>query len=259
MLKITNLWEKTVYTLPSQFAITPIYEYDISKANISILLNNGIISKEDYDYYYKLNREERQIKIGLMQKKNPQIVKILDEGFRKSRYNLCLYNEIQDDEIISIKKDSLFVTRMLNNTTFGAINFKLKNVYSMMIKISNLEMFFGNINGIMNLDIKGINDDKLQYHQSSYLSMLCELFTIIQNGQFNNIVPYILNFINLYDTLALPVEFYREFNQTSMYKLGWYYADNVSMSDIAQLDIRYNREFNREIYKVIAMIYFTYC
>ena len=89
--------------------------------------------------------------------------------------------------------------------------------------------------------------------------MLCELLTIIQNGQFNNIVPYILNFINPYDTLALPVEFYREFNQTSMYKLGWYYADNVSMSDIAQLDIRYNREFNREIYKVIAMIYFTYC
>ena len=74
------------------------------KANISILLEEGYITQGQYDYFYKADRNERQIKIGLMQKNDPKIIKVLDEGFKKARYNLVSSNNIQDDEIISIKK-----------------------------------------------------------------------------------------------------------------------------------------------------------
>lgn len=258
MIKLTNLWEKTLYTNPSEFIITPIYEYDISKANISVLLDGGHISKSEYDYYSSLSRIERQIKIGILQK-NPIYVKILDDGFKKARHNLCLYNNLEDGEIVSIKKDSLFVTRALDNIVFGKIHFVLKNIYGMLIKINKLEIFFGNNNGAFNLDIKGINDNVLVKHQQSYLSMFCELLSMVQSHNFQSIVQYILDFMYLYDNRSLPIEFYREFNQTSMYKLSnIYYSDYISESDLPYIDISYNHEFNREIYKVMSSIFFTY-
>lgn len=259
---ISKLYEKTLYTIPSPFIIHPIFEYDISKANISILLEEGYITQDQYDYFYKADRNERQIKIGLMQKNDPKIIKVLDEGFKKARYNLVSSNNIQDDEIISIKKDAMFVTRQLSNTIFGHINFNFKNVYSMMIKINKIEFYFNLTDQGYILDAKGINDEVLCKHQSSYLSVLCDIFSMMQSGEYINTVIYIKEFINKYESNLLPIEFYREFNQSSLYRIdsfnSIYYIDIVCDNDIPYINKTYNQSFNREIYKLISMIYFSY-
>ena len=51
----TTLWEKTTYTVDIPYIIAHnIYEYDIRKANINVLLALGLIDK---DYYYKINSD----------------------------------------------------------------------------------------------------------------------------------------------------------------------------------------------------------
>ena len=261
---ITNyLYTKTLYSIPSNFIIHPIYEYDIKKANISILLNEGCITKDQYDYLYRAPNEERKVTIGLMQKDNPELSNILKEGFEKARYKLVSHNNIQDNEIISIRKDAMFITRPLRYTNFGYINFIQKSIYSMMIKVNKLEFYFNLREDGYDLDVKGIKDEKLDKHQPFYLSALCEIFSEIQLKKYDSAVHYILDFIRQYNSFKLPIGFYREFNQSSLYRINTFnsifYIDDISENDdLLSIDISANQKFNRELYKVLSMIYFTY-
>lgn len=259
---VSNLYTKTLYTIPSNFIIHPIYEYDISKANINILRSEGYITQDLYEYLYKAPNIERKKTIGLMERNNPKITDVLKEGFEKARHNFISSNNIQDDEIISIRKDAIFITRMVDHTVFGLINFVMKNTYSMMIKINKIEFYFNSINDSYKLDIKGINDETLLKHQYSYLQLLCEIFNKIQTKNFKEAVQYIIDFNKKYNNLELSIDYYREFNQTSLYRINSfnsvYYIDDISDIDMSCLDISYNQNFNREIYKIISMVYFSY-
>ena len=138
-----NLWERDNYT--AQISVlynVYIYEYDISKANINILYSKGIIDKQTYDYLYNAERMKRQIYIGNLQK-DSKIAQALKEGFIEYRHKLFMSNNIQDYEVLSIKKDAIYViSRRLQNTNFGLVNFIEKNWYSGFYKIKNLELYY---------------------------------------------------------------------------------------------------------------------
>ena len=131
-----------------------------------------------------------------------------------------------------------------------------------MIKINKIELYFNLTDQGYILDVKGINDEVLCKHQSSYLSVLCDIFSMMQSGEYINTVIYIKEFINKYESNLLPIEFYREFNQSSLYRIdsfnSIYYIDIVCDNDIPYINKTYNQSFNREIYKLISMIYFSY-
>lgn len=260
---IGKLYEKTLYTVPVDFIITPIYEYDISKANISILLQKGVIDVSQYNDFYNMNREDRQINIGYMQRNNPEIIKILEEGFKEARYSFIVSNNIQDDEIVSIKKDSLFITKQANVTKFGHVNFTLRNTYSIMVKIHKLEVYY-NINPMSfehSIDIKGIKNEVLIKHESTYIHLLCEILYLICNNRPEDAIRYMKNFVIDYDNLILPIEFYREFNQQSLYRVSSvnsaYYIDDAIGLNSCNLDISYNRQFNRELMKLITSLFIS--
>jgi hypothetical protein len=60
------LYERTLYAAPYQYLINRnIQEYDISKANITILLDIGYITKDEYQYLYSLPKQQREVKVGL--------------------------------------------------------------------------------------------------------------------------------------------------------------------------------------------------
>ena len=259
---ISTLYQKTMYTVPVDFVIHDMYEYDMTKANISILLQQNIINQEEFDRLASLPGKDRKIEVGLMQKHNPELIKVLDKGFQEARRNLVSSNSIQDNEIISIKKDALFVTRLLQNTRFGNISFVAKNRYNLMINIPSpikMEIYYAS-NG--KIDIKGINDSKLYLHQD-YIDTIRELLSKVYFGDFAGAVQYISDFIVDYNERNLPVSFYREFNAGSGYKLNaiansYYVIDNIDQSYINSIDIGYNQFFNRELFKIISKIYFTY-
>ena len=59
------LYEKTLYKADIQYLVdVPIFEYDISKANISVLSDKGVISENQYQYLFNLPKLERNIAIG---------------------------------------------------------------------------------------------------------------------------------------------------------------------------------------------------
>ena len=103
------IWDKEVYTAPISFLIDRnIREYDISKANINILLYFKLINQKQYQYLYNLPRMERQIRVGIMQK-NTKIASALSNGLKQMRNLFCTQNNIQENEILSIRKDALYI------------------------------------------------------------------------------------------------------------------------------------------------------
>ena len=59
----TQLYKRTLYTKKVRFIINEIYEYDIAKANISILLQAGIIKQREYDMFSQMTKYQREVNL----------------------------------------------------------------------------------------------------------------------------------------------------------------------------------------------------
>lgn len=262
---MNSLWQKKNYLLDVSYLIAvPIREYDIRKANISVLYSEGAINKEYYDYLYSADRMTRQIEIGYMIRNNKDIQKILTEGIAKYRKLFFESNELTDNDILSIKNDAVFVMKKAPAlTTFGNVEFVNKNTYSSFVKINKKEVYFKSdmINGIFNIDIKGISDSKLQVHQEYMLTFIADIMYYIETGDIKSGIDYITNFYNLYIQRKLPVDYYRNFDDESKFiikaGLGVYSMDKCNTSMINALDISCNLNIIRELYGILSNIYFN--
>lgn len=254
---ITNMWEKSLYTKNVSWILHEMFEYDIEKANISILLQNNVISQRDYDMLCQMSKFSRQVTIGRMQK-DYRISKIVNNGFMEARKALIQTNNIDDEEIVSIRKDALCLIRKPVITDFGHVRFTLRNVYSMMMRCMGLELYFGydERDNSYNIDVKGISDEKLPYHQT-FLEYLCNWLKSIQDGRIDSAIIDIMNYMRAYEERNLPIECYREFNSMSMLRIGagtYGVFDITNDIDISIVNINFNREVLRELFRIFSEI-----
>ena len=117
-----------------------IYEYDISKANINALYGRGVISKGEYDNLYGADKFIREKTVGLMIRKDSNVYKEIQAGIMDAKYQLLTQNNIDVEDVVCIKNDAVFVKNAkLDYTKFGLMEFKLKNTYTIFIKINRYE------------------------------------------------------------------------------------------------------------------------
>lgn len=238
-----------------------IREYDLSKANINALYSRGIINKYKYDELYNADKNIREKVIGLMIRKDPNIYKEIQNGIMDAKYKLLIENNIEPEDIVSIKNDAVFVkNHKLNYTRFGLMDFKLKNTYTLFIKINRYEFYYyyNSYNNEEKLDIKGISDDKLKLHKEYFIDFLLALFNILQTEGIIQAVNMLKNFSISYIKRELPINYYRKFNSESDFTLIYdnNYWSSISVSDITLIDIRYNYEILRDLYSILLSYYF---
>jgi hypothetical protein len=249
-----NIWDNDTYISDIGCIINiPIYEYDIRKANISILLDEGVIDKHLFDVYASLPKIDREINIGLLQRSNPKISKYLSNGYANARKNIIVANNIKDNEIVNIRKDALFVVRKLNNIDFENIHFIEKNIYRSYYKLKNLVIF--HINKTFKLVIKGIDDNVLKYHQK-LLNTITEII-ILSEIDIKKAIEKLRDILVSYSTMNLDVDYYREFNSDSLFKIQhgivtFVVSDALHASaELMNLDISYNQCILEELYQLL--------
>ena len=102
-----GIWLKDRYVAPYGWLINKhIREYDLSKANISILLDTGFITKDQYTKYFNMPKQEREISVGILQRDNKEIAKGLSDGFKLIRERFFKENDLNEEEVLYIDKDS---------------------------------------------------------------------------------------------------------------------------------------------------------
>ena len=238
-----------------------IHEYDIAKANINALLQRGVIDKALYDTLYSADKSIREKRIGLMIRDNQKIYKEIQAGIMDAKRNLITVNNIDTEDIVSIKNDAVFImNKKPDITKFGLMDFKLKNIYTIYIKINRYEFYYyyNSFNQEEKLDVKGISDNKLVIHKKYFMDFLLALFNTLQVQGIIEAMTMLYNFGDLYVQRKLDVNYYRKFNSESNFDLLYEGAvwSSETISDVRMVDIRYNYEILRDLYGVLSSFYF---
>ena len=240
-----QIWERHYYRNKDiEFFINnQIIEYDIKSAGLSLAkeykyLDSKIIKKLD-----NMSKEERNRMMGIMKIKNKQLIKNENKALVEARKKFIEANNIDNDNIISIKKDALFVSKECYNLQLGEIEFVPKNKYSSYMFLNNIEFYYSRLK----LDIKGINDDLLKLHKDYMLTFFKQYLQYIEMGKSTKLLDFIAGFVYRYKSRDLDIGYYREFNALSLFKLNKQtsygteylikYIDEESFNDI---DIGYN-------------------
>lgn len=262
------LYERKNYTADISY-LTNIFitEYDLSKANINVLLTKGVLDQETYDYLYRAERMVRQVYVGKLQK-DPNIAKVLSDGIIEAKKMLFEANGLLDRDILSIKNDAVFViSKKLSITQFGLLRFIEKNIYTSFYKFMNYEFFyyFNSVTQEESIDVKGIGDDKLAVHSEYFLSLIKDLFYMVQTQGPEAAMRLLKDAYIEYITLQMPVGYYRNFNPISDFKYNFrsmtgstFAIQNASENiDKTLLDISYNAMILNQFQKIIASMYFN--
>lgn len=235
-----------------------IKEYDIKSAGLNMLIAANAIDKETINYLKSLPKEKRTIVEGKMQKKNKELTKVINEGLIKYRSLFIKMNNIEDKDIISVKKDAfILVNKSISKTQFDNVVFRKKSRYSSYYNIGNLEFYYSKRYDL--LDIKGINTDSkiFKKHEKYMIKFLKTLFSLNEVSH-DKACEYLKEFAYKYINYKLDKGYYREFNTDSLYRLsfeGLYNKDLASDEVDSKKDINIIYNYAKIIIPLVKLIF----
>lgn len=220
-----------------------IREYDMRDGGFSLIKHNKLLDKETIDMLSRLPKMKRHYMIGDMQRENTDLAKKMLEGFKESRRILFEENDIENSQILSIKKDAVFtIDKSLNYLELNEhVKFVLKHTYSSYLFLNGIEFYYNYRDN--SIDVKGIkshNDDGIILEVKRIMRLLEN--TTKPESLFNIVRKLKIDYVNR----DLDIECYRELNPNRLFKFNKQfiktslYFDKVSEDNLDNIDITYN-------------------
>lgn len=239
-----SIWERHYYrNRDIGFLVNDeIIEYDIKSAGLNLAKEFKYLDENIIHKLESMDKERRNIQMGLMKIKDKQLVKNENTAFVEARRFFIRSNNLSANNIISIKKDAIFTSQRCRNLKFGNIEFVPKNKYSTYIEINNLEFYYNKDK----LDVKGISDILLKKHEGYMVEFFKDFFSLYESGSTKLLIDYMTEFVYRYKTRLLETEYYREFNATSSFMLNnviekkGFIIDEIDSSSLSDINIAYN-------------------
>lgn len=229
------IWEKDIYlnkTIPYMIS-REIIEYDIRSAGFNLIKKYKLLPQNKIDHLEKQDKKQRQILIGLYERSDPELKQTLKDSFKDIRRIFFEANDIDTDDIVSIKKDAIFSLKHCDNRIFDNVEFVEKNVYTSYYYINKLEFYVGQ----NSVDVKGINDEKLRLHEDYMLDFMFKIFKMMETTSSDVIIKSLKEFTKYYKAGSLEIGYYRELNKDSLFKLNKTLMDTmIGVHDTTTLD-----------------------
>ncbi len=238
-----------------------ITEYDIKSAGLNLCKYYNLLPNDEIKRLEELSKKQRQIAIGKLMRDDKEFNEKCTKSFKHMRKMFFRANKLVDDDILSIKKDAIFiVSKKCKKCKFENVEFVEKNVYTSYHKFGNIELYYNSKTNI--LDVKGINNDLL-YQHTSFINILKRIFRMLENNNVQEFTKFMLRFVDDYKNKRLSYDYYREFNANSMYSLintnsvSNYVitVPNMDQTIDNNLDISYN--YINYILPIIQRFYFN--
>ena len=264
-----TLWQKSTYISKLEYIIGGmIREFDISKANISILRDANVLTEEQYQYYLNCDRMERQVAIGKLQGANPEVVNILKSGITNAKKVFMESNDIDDSEILYIRNDAICIigTRYISRLQItDRVAFRESGRYSSFYRFGSISLLYlyDIITQTEQLDIKGLGDSGELLHKNFMIDFLTELFYTAQIEGIPSAIKLLYQVHRDYLNMSMAIEYYREFNPASNYRLKCDFSNNsiLYLREAIEyhkqfIDISYNDALFRHLQKIFASLMF---
>lgn len=246
----SSLWKRNSFL--NDFDYIPyanIVEYDIKAAGFNMLVQSGYLSKKEIEKINSLPKSKRNVAVGLIQRDDKRASEIISKGLEKYRKLFMDENDITDSDILSIKKDAIFViNKRVRNRTFDNIIFRKKRSYTSYYKLGKIEFYYDGKNDV--LDVKGLGGRR----NDTIMSFLKKVFEI---NEYDNkkAKKFVYKFANKYRKGKVPFEAYKEFSLNPKYVLvyGAVFDELPDDVEIDDLDISYN--YDNFIIPIIKLIF----
>lgn len=187
------------------------------EAGWNLILYYELLPEDKIQYLDSLNKTNRKIEIGKIMRDDKKFSLKLTESFGAMRKLFIEANRLEDDDILSIKKDAIFViSKRCHDMKFKNVEFVEKNVYTSYHKFGKLELYYSSKRDV--LDVKGINDNALVNH-THFMNILKKMFNLIECDNYDGFSKLMCKFSDDYKSKRLSYEYYREFNANSSYTI----------------------------------------
>ena len=230
--KYSTLYKKVNYTAPVTMVQNRITEYDIHSANLSILRTYRKLKPSTIDDLESLPKHDRQVIIGKLQREDPSIKKVIAKGIIRAKEMLFQENGIQDEDVLSIKNDAVFVIgRKLKKTTFGEfIEFRAKNTFSLYLQLDKIEYYYDKAND--QVIIKGIKDSVLEDPdiQAGMMNFFRTIMKYLCYDRRDKVREYLIEFSDAYKKKKLPIQYYKELSGSCVYRTNLIQIGNYSLN-----------------------------
>lgn len=215
-----------------------VIEWDIKSANTSLMRYYHLQPEDVIDRLASMSKAQREVSVGKLMRKDKDFARSLEESFNKIVKEFMNINHLEWDDIVSIKKDAVFVKNHgIMKSEFGPVHFIPKNQYKHVLLLPKYEIYISD----KKTDIKGIPDEKVALHENG---MLYFIKTSLESADdFIEMQKFFKEYVNAYKRKELEFDAYREFNSDSLFNIGGEFpmrAEEMIEDDMEFLDISYN-------------------
>ena len=220
-----------------------IREYDLKSAGLSISKQFNLLPKKTIFYLENMGKEARNVEMGMLQK-DKGFAKALSEGFIEARKLFFEANDLEDYDVLSIKKDAIFIVKkQCTNNVIGHLEFRVKNEYLGYMLLNRNEFYYKNSSHP--LDVKGLGKDCEYYHGDYMLDFIHDIFSLAIYAPRISLIKYLTDFISDYRNNRLAYGYYRHLDETNFYDViddesGLMRIIDVDDNEDVKLDITYN-------------------
>lgn len=220
-----------------------IIEYDMKSAGYNLIKEFKLLEPSVIENLSTLDKKDQQIAIGKLQRVMPTLSSDLNNAFIEARKWFFEQNNLTDLDIVSIKKDALFVRKVCNQLETGNIVFQAKNTYSSYLNINRIEFYYSP----KHIHVKGIGEDNYELHRPYMIDFINDFIKLLETSSDKRAIKLLQDFAYYYKSLDLDIGYYRELDAQSMYRLKETLSGETMAikhcKDINQIDIGYNYSF----------------
>ena len=228
-----------------------IYEYDMKDAGYNLSRAYKLLPESKLEELGRYKKERRTIELGNLQRADSEYKERLKQAFEEARRMFFEANDLETNEIISIKKDAIFTTKRCDFQKFlDFIEFRPKHEYSSYIRLNKrIELYYSPYE----LDIKGLGDQSIEYHKDYMIKFIKQFFEKMETDEVDKVLGFLRRFIDRYKARELPIEYYRRFDRDPKFdtfdsSLVFYEYWEENKED---LDISYN--YNNVLLKLVKI------
>lgn len=214
---MTEIWKKDNYINDNFLYLVnkEIIEYDMKEGGFSLVQEFNLLDESIINKLKKMSKEKRKIELGKIQRDDDKFKENLKQAFQAARKIFFEMNDLEDNDILSIKKDAIITTRYCKYSKVGKyIDFRPKHEYTSYIRLDKrLELYYSP----NEFEVKGIGENAITLHENYLIKFLKLYFYKLETKTSEDVIEFTRNFIDKYKTRNLPVGYYRNFNVKSDY------------------------------------------
>ena len=168
----------------------------------------------------------------------------MKKGFRSCRKKFFEANDVQEEDVLSIKKDAIYIiAKQFDELKFDNIEFIPKNEFTSYIYLNKYEFYINEYE----CQCKGIKDEKLVFHKDYMLDIIMEFCNLLKNASKDKQLKFIKEVATAYRNKELDMGYYRELNAESLFRpkgkikvINQFMGFREFQMDMKYLDISYN-------------------